>query len=137
MGARIVEVPVGGATWHVASALFPSTYAARKAWEQVERKVPKGALGIYRHGPEGELSGRIVTVVSLDRGQVLRCARLLRLGEPYELDELSTQALIARRARVVLEHRGEPAGRVKWRRPEERGARLSPEGDMEEPGGRG
>lgn len=132
VGVRLAD---GLNCWYVVSALYPSAYAARKAWERVERKTPKGALGLYRHGPQGD--GRVVTVVSLDRAQVLRCAGLLRLGEDYRLDPTTARALIARRAQVVLAHRGEPAGRVKWRRPDARAARLTPEGDMIEPGGHG
>lgn len=138
MPARIVEVRVADElTWYVVSALFATAYMARQAWEEVERKVPQGGLGIYRHGPDSELRGRVVTVVSLDRRQVLRCCRLLRLGADYALDEPTLRGLIGRRARVVLDHAGEPAGRVKWRRPEERGATLNPDGTMREPGGQG
>lgn len=139
MAARIVEVRISPEhTWYVASALFATPYMARQAWELVERKLPTGSLGIYRHGPE-QRRGRMVTVVSTERAQVLRGARLLRLGEDCPLDEATMRALIARRARVVLAAAGEgqASGRLKWRRPEERGARLTPEGDLREPGGQG
>src|SRR3954470_10248454 len=138
MPARIMELPMGEHTWHVASALFPSAYAARQAWEHVERKVPKGSLGLYRHGPDQEdMRGRVITVVTLDRSQMLRCARLLREGQDYPLHPDTLRALVARRAKMVLEHGADgSSGRVKIRRPE-RGGRLTREGDMEEPGGHG
>jgi hypothetical protein len=135
---RILERQVGTVTWYAASALFATPYAARQAWEQVERKVPKGSLGLYRHGPDlPDMQGRVVTVVTMDRSQLLRCVRLLRAGEDYPLDETTLHALVARRARVVLQYGADgSSGRVKWRRPG-RGATLSPEGDMREPGGEG
>jgi hypothetical protein len=124
-----------GAIWYVTSAQFPTAYAARRAWELIERRVPRGTLGLYRHGPE-QLHGQIVTVVSLQRAEVERCARLLVGGQDYELDEMTKRALVMRRARVVLAAQGQGSGRLKIRRPE-RGARLSPDGDLSEPGGQG
>lgn len=134
MSGRIIERDFGdGLVWYIASVQFATSYMARQAWEHVERKVSRGSLGLYRHGPT-ENPGTIVSCVSLDRAQLLRCARLLRTGEDYALDETTMRALCARRARVVLEHaRGGESGRMLLRRPEGRGAEMTKDGRMIEP----
>lgn len=134
MSARIREVQAGELTWYVASAFFATGYAARQAWEQVDAKVPTGSLGLYRHGPT-EHRGQVVTVVASSYREALKAARLLRTGTDYALDEVTLEALIRRRALVVLEYGQQGAGRVKWRRPDGRGAELRPDGTMVEPTG--
>ena len=129
----IVEYPIAGHTWYVVSARFPTAYMATQAWERIERKVPRGSLGIYRHGWEDE-PGVLVSAVSLDAEQVARVAGYLTVGEHEPLPDEFMEAMIARRADVVLQAdaEGMPSGRLKWRRPGT-GARLNSDGSMTEP----
>ena len=129
----IVEYPIAGHTWYVVSARFPTAYMARQAWERIERKTPRGTLGIYRHGTEEE-SGVLVSAVSLDADQVARVVGYLTVGEHEPLPDEVMQGMIARRADVVLQAdaEGMQAGRLKWRRPGT-GARLGRDGSMTEP----
>lgn len=131
----ILERRAGEHRWYAVCVEFPSAFAARTAWEQMDRKLGPGSLGIYRHGPADD-PGRIVSAVSLSRDEVRKALRFLRAGSDYQLDEETLQALILRRARVVLDaaERGIDSGRLKWRRPEDAGAVLDKRtGEMIEP----
>ena len=136
---RRARAPVDGPTWWVASARFATAVAARKGWERVAAKVPKGSLGIYRHGPP-DAPGTMVSAVSMEEEQLERVVRHLEAtgGKDQRLAREVEAQLIMRRAHVVLAAGAEGLGegRLKWRRPE-RGARLNPDGTMEEPGGHG
>lgn len=126
--------------WFWCSARYPSALMARAAWERVERKLPRGSLGIYRHGARDD-PGVLVTAVSLERAEIERCARVLRDGVDERLDDELLDLLIMRRARVVIEAteggRRDASGRIKIRRPES-GATLDREGVMhEQPPGQG
>lgn len=120
--------------WYYVSARYPTALMARKAWEKVERRTPRGSLGIYRHGPTND-PGVLVSAVSLKRDEVDRCARLLRDGLdellPFEL----VDSMILRRARIVVAAADESdaARRIKIRRPEDRGDVLDQEGFMHQP----
>lgn len=124
-----------GPDWFYVSARYASAKMARDTWERVERRLPRGELGIYRHGPRAE-PGVLVSAVSLNREQIDKAARLLRDGVdeplPYELAEM----LVIRRARVVVE--AGASGDLRPRRIKIRhageGATLTPEGEMIEPG---
>jgi hypothetical protein len=126
---------LGDRQWWLVCAHYASALQARRAWEHVERKVPRGSLGIYRHGPKDD-PGSHVSAVSLEREQVERVGRLLRDGEDVALPDSLAYSLIVRRARVVVEavrEHGDVTGRVKWRRPERGGATLTPTGEMIDP----
>jgi hypothetical protein len=133
----VFERRIGDNAWYLASARFPSAYMAKQAWERMERKLPRSSIGIYRHGPSTD-PGILVSVVSLDSDQVARAAQFLTLGEHEPLDPRVQDALIVRRADVVVHaaSEGMQSGRLKWRRPGT-GASLNPDGTMTEPGGQG
>ena len=123
------------ADWWWCSARYASALMARRAWERVERKLPRGSLGIYRHGPSDN-PGVIVSAVSTKRSEIERVARLLRDGDDERLPVELLDSMIMRRARVVIdETRGgtlDVSGRVKIRRPEDAGAALDRSGVMHE-----
>jgi hypothetical protein len=134
----VIERRIGDHTWYWTSARFATAYMAKQAWERVERKLPRGSLGIYRHGPAREPEvGVLVSAVSLDADQVQKVAGLLTVGTHEPLPDQIVDALIARRADVVMSAAaaGKDSGRFKWRRPGT-GARLTPDGQMieREPG---
>ena len=137
MKPQVIEHSIGDNTWYWTSARFATAYMAKQAWERVERKMPRGSVGIYRHGSEAE-PGILVSAVSLDSDEVARVAGLLRLGEHELLPDAIVEALIVRRADVVVQAtaEGRDSGRLKWRRPGS-GARLNPDGTMTERGGQG
>lgn len=141
------DVHVGPAHWLYAAARYPTPFMARVAWERLEHATrakqreldETGGVGIYRHGPTDD-PGTIVSVIGLE-GAHTRIERALRVlgqaGEDYPLDQVTLEALIVRRSRIVLAHKGE-TGRMIGRRPDGRGAILTPGGDIiEPPPGRG
>ena len=109
---------------------------ARGVWERVERRTAGGgAIGLYRHGSSDD-PGTCVTAVGLGRAAVDRVARLLRDGVDERLAVELVEQMCLRRARVVVEAtRANPGitGRVKIRRPEDRGGVLGPDGIMRDP----
>ena len=126
---------LGDTQWWLVCARYSSALQARRAWERVERKIPRGSLGIYRHGPKDD-PGSHVSAVSLEREQVERVGRLLRDAEDVALPDSLAYSLIVRRARVVVEavqEHGDVSGRVKIRRPERQGATLTSTGEMIDP----
>lgn len=134
----VIERQIGERTWYIVCAEFATAYMAKQTWENVERRRKGGSVGLYRHGPEQE-GGRLLTAVTMDADEARRMASMLRVGTHYELDEDTIMGLIARRARVVTDalRAGQSRGRLMWRRPEGRGARLDPRtGEMieHEPG---
>lgn len=125
----VVEQQLGPMTWYVVSGEFPTAYMAKQAWESMESRIPKGTLGIYRHGIQGESEGMIVSAVSLNLDEIRRAMHMLRLAVHYPLGEDERLMLIGRRARVVSRalQAGRSEGRLKWRRPEGRPAKLDPD----------
>ena len=137
---------IAGQRWFVEARSYPTAVMARAAWERAEAKLDMSAgdegIGLYRVAPNpegvlraGETQAHGVIVVTLHEPTVRKALRLLR-GEPWEIVEGFADSLIARRARVVVEHAGE-TGRLKIRRPEGRGGQLDRAGRMREPGGQG
>jgi hypothetical protein len=127
------------ADWYWTCARFPSAKMARDAWERIDRKRRTGTVGVYRHGPSDN-PGAFVSIVGLDREEVERIARMLRGGVDERLPDDLVERLCVRRAAVVVEAtRAQPGatGRVKIRRPEDRGAVLGPDGVMRDPRGPG
>jgi hypothetical protein len=89
-------------------------------------------LGIYRHGPSTE-PGCYVTAISI-RPVSLGMVEDLIEGEPVELRPDEQRAFVLRRIDVIRQQEGE--GWLKIRRGT-RGARLDPDGSMDEQIGRG
>lgn len=120
------------ATWWWACARYPNAHMAKAAWGRVERKTREtGDLGLYRHGPR-EAIGTLVTVVGLDRDRVERAARLLRDGRDEPLARDLVEAMVLRRARIVVDNADAEPGRVLIRRPDGAGAVLDERGHMHE-----
>jgi hypothetical protein len=132
--------------WFVVTVHYPSATMAKHAWERVDRKIKDrsgvNGFGILRLSPAEDAPGRLasgaprgvhpVVAVTLAEAMAHRIARLLRDGAEWEPTPDFADAMILRRARVVTEHAGE-VGRLKIRRPEQRGAQLDREGRMYEP----
>jgi hypothetical protein len=138
---------IAGRTWYVECVDYPTSLMAKRAWERTERKLIRGpgedGIGITRLAPNpaggtptGLGTGYTVVVVTLDEGMMRRAQRLLSDGTVVEPSLALADALIARRARVVLsqEHTGE--GRLVIRRPEGAGAQFNQLGEVieREPG---
>lgn len=136
-----------GGRWYVVAVHYPSALQAKRAWERAERKLNMGAgdggIGLMRldpragGGPEGRLcDGYPVVGVTLDEAAARKCERVLRDGVTWTPTDGFADAVIARRARVLLdaqrERRG-ATGRLVIRRPEDRGATLDRRGRMHEP----
>ena len=137
----IAEFEFGGARWYVVSYAFPTPALARAAWEAIDERGKRKHLdvGLYRHGPEAD-PGRFLTAVTHVRESALAVKRECRSGVPAlipeELSEPEVEAFIRRRIAVLAEREFRP-GFVRIRHPGE-GARLYPDGTMEEPtSGRG
>ena len=134
----ISEYDVGGVQWWVVSREFPSELAARGAWAALEaegrRRKGKLSLGVYRHGPPEQGGFRFVTAVGHDAAGIAFADRMLERGDDYDLPIDFAEAMILRRARVVVGLLEEGAGpgtyAIKRGR---RGARLLPDGTMLEP----
>ena len=137
---------IAGQRWFIEARSYPTAVMARAAWERAEAKLDMSAgdegIGLYRVAPNpegvlraGETQAHGVIVVTLHEPTAHKALRLLK-GEPWEIVEGFADSLIARRARVVVEHAGE-TGRLKIRRPEGRGGQLDRAGRMREPGGQG
>ena len=128
------RIAAAGATWYVVTASYPTDKMGKDAYDRIMRRIPRGELGIYRHGlPED--GGTNVSAVSLDQAETKRVARLLGAGADLELPAELVEAMIFRRARVVAEaaQTGQPAGRLKIKHAG-RGAFLDPSGRMHERG---
>jgi hypothetical protein len=133
--------------WYVVGVAYPSALQARRAWGRAERKLDLSqgdqGIGLYRlapdpavPGPSSLVSGKphdahAVVAITLDEPTARKAERLLRDGDAFEPTPGFADAMIARRARVVLAHAGE-TGRLVIRRPEGRGAKLDREGTMHE-----
>ena len=138
----IVVRELAGAKWYVLSRRYPDELSARAAWRRIDdegtRRREKLDVGVYRHGePENPT---LVSAVTLSHANALVVERLLENdgGEWSALDELWADAMIIRRARVVsdLLAANAPSGRYAIKRGR-RGARLHPDGTMDERGGVG
>ena len=131
---RIYRYP-GVGNWTVVTGRYPSAKMASDAYQLLLRKTPRGELGIYRHGLP-EHGGNQISIVSLSRLEVERAARHLAGAEDVQLPDELVDAMVVRRARVVVEaaQGGASAGRIKIRHAGA-GARLEPDGTMREPGG--
>lgn len=133
-----------GGRWYVLTVAYPTGQMAKRAWERLERKLDMSAgdegIGIYRlmPNPEGGRATGVqepaVACVTLDEPTAAKAQRLLGDGREFEPALDFADALIARRARVVLAHHGQ-TGRLMIRRPEGRGAELDAHGRMYGPGG--
>ena len=124
--------------WWWTCAHYATAQAAKRAWERVERKTRStGELGLYRHGPVDD-PGSCVTALGLDRGAVERAAKLMSDGTDERLPPDLVEAMVVRRARVVVEaaRADREAGRILIRRPES-GAVLDRRGRMHDRGGQG
>jgi hypothetical protein len=134
---------IAGRTWYVEVREYPSGLMAKRAWERAERKLKRGpgedGIGVTRLAPNPAggiptgLSGPAVAIVSLDEPIMLRAQRLLKDGTEFEPSGALADALIARRARIVLARAGRGEGRVSIRRPEDRGAEFNLLGETFEP----
>lgn len=135
-----------GGRWYVVTVSYPTPLMAKRAWERCERKldmsVGDAGIGLYRltaaeHQLEGPLATGIptgahaVAAVTRDSQTARKTRRLLNDGIECELRPSFADALITRRARVVLAHAGE-TGRLIIRRPQDRGAKVDPFGGMHE-----
>lgn len=132
---RIIERTYGTQRWYIVSAIYATPQLARFAWDEVERRTRNWSdrdSGIYRHG-SSQTQGRVVSAVSMNHRSIVRLAGLLRHGADNVMDDGDIDALIARRARVVLEHAGQGSGRMIVRRPDNRGAQMTDTGEMIEP----
>jgi hypothetical protein len=139
---------VVGHRWYVEVREYPTAIMAKRAWERAERKLIRGpggeGIGVTRLAPNPAgglstgLSGHAVAVVTLDEATIAKAQRLLSDGKTCAPTDGLIDALIARRARVVLSQVGGGEGRLVIRRPEQRGAEFNRLGDVLEPGpGRG
>lgn len=133
-----------GGRWYVLTVAYPTGQMAKRAWERLERKLNLSAgdegIGIYRLTPNpagGRMTGAgqepAVACVTLDQPTAEKAQRLLLDGREFDPAEDFADALIARRARVVLQHQGQ-TGRLVIRRPEDKGGALDPKGQMYEQG---
>lgn len=125
---------IGGMTWWVISARYPTPALARAAWERLEKLDRSGRLelGCYRHGPR-EKPGLDVTVVS-HRPEGMEAAERELFNGPTTAERVRqeddvVQAMVIRRARVMA---GELGSRKVVIRRGTRGAFLHPDGSMEE-----
>ena len=128
---RIYRYP-GVGNWTVVTGRYPTAKMGSDAYQRLLRKTPRGELGIYRHGPP-EDGGTQISIVSLNRQEVERAARHLVGAEDVRLPDELVDAMVVRRARVVVEaaQSGASAGRIKIRHAGA-GARLEPDGTMTE-----
>jgi hypothetical protein len=128
---RIYRYP-GVGNWTVVTVRYATAKMASDAYQRLLRKTPRGELGIYRHGPP-EDGGTQISIVSLNRQEVERAARHLVGAEDVRLPDELVDAMVVRRARVVVEaaQSGASAGRIKIRHAGA-GARLEPDGTMTE-----
>lgn len=136
---------IAGRTWYIEARAYPTALMAKRAWERAEHKLIRGpgdeGIGItrLRPNPAGGLSsgledGHAVIVVTLDEGMLAKAQRLLSDGRSWEPNEALVDAMIARRAKVVLGQAGTGEGRVIIRRPEGRGAEFNRLGEVFEAG---
>lgn len=140
----IVGRDIGGHRWYVVAAYYPTSTMARRAFDRLEAKLDLSAgdegIGLYRLSPkvEGNVESGIprddvhpVVAVTLDERTARKAERLARDGVGWEPLPDFCNALIARRARVVVAHAGE-TGRLLIRRGDKAGASLYPDGTMRE-----
>lgn len=137
----MIEHTVEGLRWLVIAVHYPSAMQARTAWERAERKTTHkdGGIGIVRLTPQtvgGLASGapegvHPVCAVTQRDELAAKVERLLRDGTSWQPSDDFMNALIYRRMRVLLASEG--SGRLRIRRPEDRGAEVDPLGNMYEP----
>ena len=138
-----------GGLWYLVPVCYPTAMMARAAWERAERKLVRRpgdeGVGVFRLQPDptgnwesGSPKGaHAVVAVTLSEPMARRAESLLRNGKGWMPSESFADALILRRSKVVTST-GDSGGRVVIRRPEGRGGRLTPEGDInEQAGGQG
>ena len=137
-----------GGLWYIVAVHYPTALMARTAWERAEHKLDlrtgDEGIGLYRLKPDptGEWESGApsdahgVVAITLHEPTARKAQHVLRNGRSWLPTESFADALILRRARVVTDHAGQ-TGRLMIRRPEERGGRLDPGGDMHEQIGRG
>lgn len=143
---------IGGHRWYIETRSYPSALMAKRAWERAERKLLPGkgneGIGVTRLAPnpaggvsvraDGARSGDAVVVVAMDAKVFRKAQRLLADGVEFEPAEGLVDALIARRAQVMVEQAASGEGRIVIRRPEQRGAEFNRLGQVfEPPPGRG
>ena len=134
-----------GGRWFIVATHYPSAMQARRAWERCERKLDLSAgdegIGLMRIAPNPDATGTApsgapadmhgVIAVTLDGPTARKAERLLKDGIAWEPTSPFADALILRRARIVAANEGK-TGRVILRRPENRGAALSLDGEIHE-----
>lgn len=141
-------VPEPVRRWYLVAVTYPSAKQAKAAWEEAERKLIRGSdhgIGVMRLLPPGSNPGGMVDsgapegghpviAVTTEFHYVEKIERILRGGVPFEPEPGFADAIVARRARVVLEaaQREAGPGRVVIRRPEGRGAQMDEHGEMYE-----
>lgn len=138
-----------GGRWFVVAVHYPSALQAKRAWERINAKLDMRAgdegIGIVRMSPAGTGSPsgappdtHAVVGVSLHKPTARKMERLARDGTAWEPLPDFADAVILRRARVVVATDPARTGRVVIRRPEGRGAQLDQSGVLYEPeGGQG
>ena len=136
-----------GGHWWVVAAHYPTALMAKRAWERINDRLTmqpgEEGIGVYRMTPKTQ-GGSIesgapdgvhpVAVVTLDERMARKAALMMRNGTSWDPTQGFADALIARRARVMLTQQQLQAseGRLVIRRPEGRGARLFETGVMKE-----
>jgi hypothetical protein len=137
-----------GGLWYLVAVHYPAALMARTAWERAERRLDlrdgDEGIGLYRLAPNPQagtwasgLAGdrHAIVAVTLHEPTARKAQHVLRDGQSWMPAPDFADAMIYRRAKVVLDHAGE-TGRVLIRRPEGRGGSLTPDGDMREQVGR-
>jgi hypothetical protein len=138
-----------GGHWWVVAVHYPTALMAKRGWERINDRMTmqpgEEGIGVYRMTPKtqrGDIDSGApegvhpVVVVTLDENAAHKAQRLLRSGTAWTPLPGFADALILRRARVMLAQRGQGEGRLVIRRPDDRGARLDETGTMteQEPG---
>lgn len=131
------EHQVGPVTIYYSTRRFPHARIAKETWEQVNRRLAGKNLdlGFYRHGPSTH-PGCLVTAISLHKGGVEAADFIMRRGvevdvlDDGDMSVAELEAMIARRARVVMENR-DRAGHMVVRR-EGDGVKLNRDGSYDE-----
>lgn len=123
--------------WFTFARLYETAEAASADFERLDRvgKRNKGKLelGVYRLLRREHGAPRVIACVSIKRHGIDVAEKLLGGEDYYGISEKEWQALILRRARVVVSLEGAEPGSYKIRRPVGRPLRLRPDGTGEEP----
>lgn len=137
---QTVVVTQGAPPFFAACREFTSEHEAAAAWQDLNRYARKLRgkldLGVYRHSIEGS-PVRYITAVSLNEQSVETAERRLH-GREHLLDEPTLRAFALRRAKFVLDllASGAESGSYAIQRGT-RGARIHPDGSMDEQIGSG